>query len=147
MKIRKYKLLIVGTVGLLVAIVTVLLVRPKHASGAPAAVDPTEVEVVQVEQKDVPVYGEWIGTLDGLENADVRAQVTGYLLEQDIRKAPSSRRANSSFRLIPARFRQLSIKPRDNLHSRKPRWQMRKPSRDGLNLMSNATRRSHAKRP
>ena len=29
-----------------------------------------DVEVVQVEQKDVPIYGEWIGTLDGLTNAD-----------------------------------------------------------------------------
>jgi multidrug efflux pump subunit AcrA (membrane-fusion protein) len=41
---------------------------------------PPDVEVVRVEQKDVPIFGEWIGTLDGLTNADVRAQVTGYLL-------------------------------------------------------------------
>ena len=24
-----------------------------------------------VEQKDVPVYGEWIGTLDGMVNAEI----------------------------------------------------------------------------
>jgi len=48
-------------------------------AGNPAAVD---VQVVQVEQKDIPIYGEWIGTLDGLVDADVKAQVTGYLLEQ-----------------------------------------------------------------
>jgi membrane fusion protein (multidrug efflux system) len=40
------------------------------------------VEVVEVEQRDVPIYGEWIGTLDGLVDADVKAQVTGYLLKQ-----------------------------------------------------------------
>jgi hypothetical protein len=45
----------------------------------PPAVD---VEVVQVGQKDVPIYGEWIGTLDGMVDADVKAQVTGYLLKQ-----------------------------------------------------------------
>jgi hypothetical protein len=28
-------------------------------------------------------YGEWIGTLDGLVNADIKAQVSGYLLKQD----------------------------------------------------------------
>jgi hypothetical protein len=33
--------------------------------------------VVPVQQQDVPIVGEWIGTLDGLVNADVRAQVTG----------------------------------------------------------------------
>src|SRR5690348_5121331 len=41
-----------------------------------------EVEVVQVEQRDVPIYQEWIGTLDGLVNAEIKSQVTGYLLKQ-----------------------------------------------------------------
>ena len=31
-----------------------------------------------VTAKDVPVYDEWIGTLDGAVNAQIRAQVTGY---------------------------------------------------------------------
>src|SRR5262245_7002082 len=44
---------------------------------------PPEVQVVQVEQKDVPIYSEWIGTLEGLVNAEIKAQVTGYLLKQD----------------------------------------------------------------
>jgi RND family efflux transporter MFP subunit len=47
-----------------------------------AATAPPEVEVTDVQQKDVPIYGEWIGTLDGLVNADIKAQVSGYLLEQ-----------------------------------------------------------------
>ena len=44
---------------------------------------PPEVLVVQVEQKDVPIYSEWIGTLEGMVNAEIKAQVTGYLLKQD----------------------------------------------------------------
>jgi hypothetical protein len=32
---------------------------------------PPEVEVVQVEQKDVPISKEWVGTLDGLVNAQI----------------------------------------------------------------------------
>ena len=43
---------------------------------------PPEVAVVQVEQKDVPIRKEWIGTLDGLVNAQIKPQVTGYLLRQ-----------------------------------------------------------------
>jgi membrane fusion protein (multidrug efflux system) len=45
----------------------------------PQAPPPLDVEVIRVEQKDVPVYGEWIGTLDGMVNAEIKAQVTGYL--------------------------------------------------------------------
>ena len=40
------------------------------------------VEVVSVIQKDVPVYREWIGTLDGMVNAEIKARVTGYLVKQ-----------------------------------------------------------------
>jgi membrane fusion protein (multidrug efflux system) len=36
--------------------------------------------VVRVEQKDIPLYSEWIGATDGMVNTDVRAQVSGYVL-------------------------------------------------------------------
>src|ERR1700723_2692151 len=45
------------------------------------------VEVATVEQRDVPVYGEWIGTLTGQVNADVKAQVTGYLLTRKYKES------------------------------------------------------------
>src|SRR3984957_4304787 len=77
----KYKFWIGGAVGLIVAALIIGAIRPKHVSGAQPEGSPV-VELVQVEQKDVPIYGEWIGTLDGYVNADVRAQVTGYLLRQ-----------------------------------------------------------------
>ena len=43
---------------------------------------PSEVRVATVEQRDVPIYQEWIGTLDGMVNAAIRAEATGYLLSQ-----------------------------------------------------------------
>src|SRR5262247_1538290 len=43
---------------------------------------PPDVEVVRVEQKDVPIWKEWIGTLEGFVNAQIKPQVTGYLLRQ-----------------------------------------------------------------
>ncbi len=47
-----------------------------------AAPPPLEVQVAQVEQRDVPLYQELIGTLDGLVNADIKAEVSGYLVRQ-----------------------------------------------------------------
>lgn len=59
-------------VGLLVSACS----KPKPSNQAPP---PAEVEVTKVEQKDVPIYSEWIGTLDGMVNAQIKAQVMGYL--------------------------------------------------------------------
>jgi membrane fusion protein (multidrug efflux system) len=53
----------------------------KNSSGATAP-QVMVVEVVPVQQKDVPIYQEWIGTLDGLVNADIKAEVSGYLTQQ-----------------------------------------------------------------
>ncbi|MGA7187455.1 MAG: hypothetical protein WBY66_03050, partial [Candidatus Acidiferrales bacterium] len=52
---------IAGVMGLLVLAMVVGALRPKHASGAGTAALP-EVRVAQVEQKDVDLYTEWIGT-------------------------------------------------------------------------------------
>jgi membrane fusion protein (multidrug efflux system) len=43
---------------------------------------PMSVQVVRAEQRDVPVYGDWIATLDGYVNAQIQPQVTGYLVKQ-----------------------------------------------------------------
>jgi RND family efflux transporter MFP subunit len=65
---------------------------------------PPTVEVAQVEQKDVPIYGEWIGTLDGYTNADVRAQVTGYLLRQGYQEGAFVKRGQLLFEIDPRPF-------------------------------------------
>jgi hypothetical protein len=62
--ISKRKFWIVGALSLVVLSLIVGALRPRHVSGAPSG-SPPDVEVVQVEQKDVPIFGEWIGTLDG----------------------------------------------------------------------------------
>src|SRR5882672_2461986 len=76
--------------------------REKNAqAGNPPAVD---VEVVQVLQKDVPIYGEWIGTLDGLVDADVKAQVTGYLLKQAYVEGSYVKKGQLLFQIDPRPF-------------------------------------------
>src|SRR5215469_13932245 len=98
----KRNLLIVGLFCLVVLGLVVGALRPKRVSGALGA--PPEVEVLQVEQKDVPIYGEWIGTLDGLVNADVRAQVTGYLLRQGYQEGAFVRKGQLLFEIDPRPF-------------------------------------------
>ncbi len=77
--------------------------RPKRVSGAQPGASP-DVEVVQVEQKDVPIFGEWIGTLDGFTNADVRAQVTGYLLRQGYQEGAFVKKGQLLFEIDPRPF-------------------------------------------
>jgi membrane fusion protein, multidrug efflux system len=48
-----------------------------------SATRPPEVQVALVEQHDVPVYREWVGTLEGEVNATISAQVGGYLLTRN----------------------------------------------------------------
>jgi RND family efflux transporter MFP subunit len=94
----------IGVVLLVVAIAaTVMVIRSKHGAGGAPGGTPT-VEVVQVEQKDVPIYGEWIGTLDGFTNADVRAQVTGYLLRQGYQEGAFVKQGQLLFEIDPRPF-------------------------------------------
>ena len=64
---------------------------------------PPEVEVVQVEQKDVPIYNEWVGTLEGLVNAQIRPQVTGYLVRQNYKEGSFVRKGQLLFEVDPNR--------------------------------------------
>jgi RND family efflux transporter MFP subunit len=71
------------------------------AAGPPP---PPEVEVAVVEQKDIPIEREWIGTLDGLVNTAIRAQVTGYLLRQSYSEGSFVRKGQLLFEIDPRPF-------------------------------------------
>jgi membrane fusion protein, multidrug efflux system len=101
--LMKYKYWIGGAVCLFVITLIIGAIRPKGVSGAPSGPAP-EVQVVQVEEKDVPIYGEWIGTLDGLVNADVRAQVTGYLMKQGYLEGAYVKKGELLFQIDPRPF-------------------------------------------
>src|ERR1700736_4374494 len=100
---RRRKIVIAAVVLVIAVAVTVVAMRSKHRAGGPPGGTPT-VEVVQVEQKDVPIYGEWIGTLDGFVNADVRGQVTGYLLRQDYQEGALVKKGQLLFEIDPRPF-------------------------------------------
>jgi membrane fusion protein (multidrug efflux system) len=67
---------------IIIAIAAVVLSCQAGCNRKPpaAAMLPPDVEVINVTPRDVPVYREWIGTLDGLVHAHVHPQVNGYLL-------------------------------------------------------------------
>jgi RND family efflux transporter MFP subunit len=100
--LSKYKFWIGGALCLLIVGLIIGAVYPKHVSGAQGA--PPDVEVVQVEQKDVPIFGEWIGTLDGFSNADVKAQVTGYIMRQGYQEGAFVKKGQLLFEIDPRPF-------------------------------------------
>ncbi|HEY3137649.1 MAG TPA: efflux RND transporter periplasmic adaptor subunit [Blastocatellia bacterium] len=65
---------------------------------------PPDVEVVRVEQKDVPIWKDWIGTLEGLVNAQIKPQVTGYLLSQTYKDGSFVKKDQLLFEIDPRTF-------------------------------------------
>jgi len=88
----------------MVVVISVFIVAGRSNKPAQAATRPLDVEVVRVQQKDVPVYSEWIGTTEGIVNADIKAEVTGYLLKQDYKEGSFVKKGQLLFELDPRPF-------------------------------------------
>ncbi|MGE5346850.1 MAG: efflux RND transporter periplasmic adaptor subunit [Acidithiobacillales bacterium] len=65
---------------------------------------PPEVVVAPVVQKDVSIYQEWIGSLDGFVNAEIRPQIEGYLLRRVYREGFLVRAGETLFEIDPRQF-------------------------------------------
>jgi len=102
MKIHSARSIAIRTSLLAIATTAALLAGCSNHGGGQAG--PPDVAVAQVEQKDIPIYGEWIGTLDGFTNADVRAQVTGYLLQQGYQEGAFVQKGQLLFQIDPRPF-------------------------------------------
>jgi membrane fusion protein, multidrug efflux system len=70
---------------------------------APAAAPPT-VEVVAVAQRDVPIYQEAVGTLEGDNNAIISAQVSGYLKSRGYVEGSTVTNGQVLFQIEPGPF-------------------------------------------
>jgi membrane fusion protein (multidrug efflux system) len=75
-----------------------------HVTQVAAASKPLEVLVADVQQKDVPLYREWIGTVDGFVNAEIKAQVSGYLVKQAYTEGSFVRQGQLLFQIDPRPF-------------------------------------------
>ena len=63
---------------------------------------PPEVLVAEPLQQDVPVIREWIGSLDGSVNADVRARVSGYVISQNYKEGTVVKQGDLLFQVDPS---------------------------------------------
>src|SRR5579871_5710050 len=89
---------------LLTAFVLSMAAACSHSSSGAVTPQAISVKVAQVAQKDVPVYREWIGTLDGLVNADIKAEVSGYLVEQAYTEGSFVKKGQLLFQIDPRPF-------------------------------------------
>src|SRR5260370_709515 len=81
---------------------SVFLGCQSERAGSPAP--PSDVEVVAVVQEDVPIYGEWVATLDGYVNAQIQPQVNGYLVRQSYKEGSFVRKGQVVFEIDPRPF-------------------------------------------
>src|SRR5258708_9071924 len=72
----------------------------QHAAAPP----PPEVLVSQVVKVDVPIVRQWVGTLDGSNNADIRARVTGYLQKRNYQEGSFVKEGDLLFEIDPRPF-------------------------------------------
>jgi RND family efflux transporter MFP subunit len=93
-----------GAVAAVIVIALIVVAVGPHKSAQAAQGAVPDVQVAAVEQQDVPIYGDWIGTLDGLVNADVRAQVTGYLMKQGYQEGAFVKAGQLLFQIDPRPF-------------------------------------------
>jgi RND family efflux transporter MFP subunit len=102
LKLKRMKWVAAGEI----ALILVLLFIASHSGAKPKPQPPpaSVVEVAPVEEKDIPIYGEWIGTLSGQINADIKAQVTGYLLRQNYKEGAYVRKGQLLFEIDPRPF-------------------------------------------
>ena len=65
---------------------------------------PPEVQAITLAPTNVPIFEEWIGTLDGFVNAQIHAQVTGYLLTQNYAEGSEVKKGDLLFQIDPRPF-------------------------------------------
>jgi membrane fusion protein (multidrug efflux system) len=107
MEQRRYRS---ASIGPFIDFATLLLMAAGLTSGcskkaAPAGPPPAmPVTVVKVEPTDVPITGEWVGTLDGYVNAQIQPQANGYLIKQNYREGAEVRQGQVLFEIDPRPF-------------------------------------------
>lgn len=101
---QQHKLLVSAVAIASLSLLAGLLVFGRSTKPAQAAPRPLEVGVITVQPSNVPIYTEWIGTTDGMVNAEIKAQVTGYLLKQDFKEGSFVKKGQLLFEIDPRPF-------------------------------------------
>ncbi len=95
---------ILAVLFLALSVATLTGCQAGHAATARRAMGPMPVSVVRVMQADVPLTGQWVGTLDGYVNAQIQPQVSGYLVKQEYREGSQVAKGQVLFQIDPRPF-------------------------------------------
>ena len=93
------KFSLIGGIATLCVVSLVACSPKKSPSTAPIA--PPEVYVTEVIQQDTPIQREWVSTLDGSANVDIRARVQGYLVKQCYQEGTVVKTGDVLFQIDP----------------------------------------------
>ena len=83
---------------------------------------PPPVEVAGVLQKDVPVYHQWVGSMDGIINATIRAQVQGYLIKRNYSEGDFVKKGQLLFEIDPRPFEAALDQAKGDLGMSEASW-------------------------
>ncbi len=98
----------------LVVVTLILLILGCH-KGDPRRLPPPTVQVSEVVQQDVPIYREWVGTLEGFVNAEIRPQVTGYIKKQAYKEGSFVHEGELLYLIDSRNYKDLSDQTRATL--------------------------------
>jgi len=116
------KRFLIGSPVIVMGIFILLFAQACGKKEKPAAPAPPTVEVVDVIQKDVPIYSDWVATLDGLVNATIRAQVSGYLVQQLYKEGDVVKKGQVLFQIDPRTFQAALDQAKADLARNEARW-------------------------
>ena len=91
-------------IACLLSVTPILGLTGCNRSQAAVRLPDTEALVAAPVQRDVPVHNEWVATTDGYVNAEIRAQVSGYIIRQDYKEGAVVRKGEVLFEIDPRPF-------------------------------------------
>ena len=98
---KRLPIVIGGLLAGAAALITIGCAKTSAAGGAPP---PPEVDFAVVQQRDLPIERDWIGTLDGMVNAAIKAEVSGYLMSQNYAEGSLVHKGQLLFQIDPRPF-------------------------------------------
>jgi RND family efflux transporter MFP subunit len=75
-----------------------------RGSGEPPAPPPPDVLFAPVAERDVAIHSDWVGTIEGYVNAEIRPKVSGYVLSQHYANGTVVKAGQLLFQIDPRQF-------------------------------------------
>ena len=112
-----------GTIRLVAACASLFVLVGCHKA-APSARPPLSVDVAPALVQAVPVYGNWVATLDGMVNAQIQPQVGGYVIRQDYKEGTEVRKGQVLFEIDPRPWQATQDQANGSLSQAKAQYKL-----------------------